>query len=241
MAAPNTGGQLRTKIADMQVGDYIHVRHHYNSSNKIHLFEYWGNPAIANLSEIPVNGRDKTASQYVAKAYFIKADKGLLICDRIVTNTISWDELNSSDYIEGKTLEIKIDSINFANGGGYSNFNQAGIIRSLGGGNSYATADGKSSTTDTGNGAWPIDNEWDTYIVKKDYGTGAGRDDIWHWKQGVRTLTQDTHVSASANRTFRGTSNTTTGLITETGAVGSSSAQALNGFRPVFEYQEVTP
>lgn len=239
MATPNTGGQLRTKIADMQVGDYIQVRHHYNSSNKIHLFEYWGNPAIATLSEMPVTGRDKTASQYVAKAYFIKVDKGLLICDRIVTNTISWDELNSSDYIEGKTLEIKIDSINFVNGGGYSYFNQTGIIRSLGGGNkrmdTYAMT------------ALPADNEFDVYLKQSNLNGMITPNDpaVWHhdaaftWTQDTPDFKGDSSLSSATagSRVLRHLNNGGASMS----HASSSLARSDIGFRPVFEYQEVTP
>lgn len=222
MAAPNTGGSLKTSIQDMQVGDYIKVEFHFNSPYSF-IRDYQG-----SVNEIPVTGNDDlmtgSSSRYDF-AYMIKADKGLLISDRVIANNVSWDTLNNEGAIQGNKL--------FTLGG------VTGIIRSLGGGNSYATADGKSSATDTGNGAWPVDNEWDTYLVNKDYGTGAGRDDVWHWSH-LRTWIQETRnpsLGASTGRIGRGLST-----VKDLNATILSSASGTSiGFRPVFEYQEVTP
>lgn len=211
-----TGGVLRTKIADMQVGDYIKCSVLINGNVKITL-------STVNTAEMSVAGNPFT-SGVNGHFYFIKADKGLLIADRVCVNTIAWDKLNSFDYIQGAPQVL---------------FDVNGIIRSLGGGNSYASATGTSSTTDAGLGAWPVDNEWDEYIVRKDYGTGAGRDDVWHYKN-ILTWAQDTiqiSITAATYRVTRGYTNPHTFAQNRI----SSTSESSVGFRPVFQYSEVTP
>lgn len=215
MAAPNTGGQLKSKITDMKVGDYIKARYNNMAAGYAGAVDSVGTSTRPEAGFLGAATNDYTF-------YFIKVDKGLLVADRVLQHSISWDELNKSDYIQGKNVNV-IDGI------------MSGIIRSLGGGNSYASATGTSSTTDTGNGAWPIDNEWDRYIVKKDYGTGAGRDDVWHWN-AIYTFTQDTlmvGVGVNTARMLRG--KTSNKYLAST---ASSSLDANRGFRPVFQYQE---
>lgn len=223
MPVPNTGGVLRTTLASMQVGDYVKVSINGSSMG---LSNYINEVGTSTKAEIPLTGgSDNTTA--TGSAYLIKVDKGLLICDRIVRNSISWDILNSSDLIQGMAFTLD---------------GKTGTLRSLGGGNSYASATGTSQTTDASLGAWPIDNEWDTYIVKKDYGTGAGRDDVWHWS-GVRTWTQETVISSvvaggitgdSSGRTSRG--NESSNKLMRS---GSAAANTSTGFRPVFEWNEV--
>lgn len=224
MPVPNTGGQLRTSLAEMQVGDYI--------ACKINNGFIVNNTAVSgsfyslgddNQTELPLTGISSTAAGN-GKFYFIKSDKGLLIADRVCLHTISWDIMNSKDIIEGVPATL----------GGI-----LGVIRSLGGGNSYADANGNSSTTDAGLGAWPIDNEWDTYIVKKDYGTGAGSDNVWHY--GTGTLTQETpppQVGVNTKRVRRGASGDEKFIYP---LLDKSSTPSTTGFRPVFQYEEVTP
>lgn len=222
MPVPSTGGQLRTKIQDMQVGDYIKI--HYKSSYTYGIGD-GGKP------ECPVTGvalnQGGAGGHLNYHFYGIKVDKGLIIADRVWYHSVSWDTLNSIDQVQG--AKATLDGMDIT-------------IRSLGGGNSYADADGKSSTTDKGLGAWPVDNEWDEYIVRKDYGgDGPGDDSIWHWKTAVTTWTQETPVVGlwgSNNRINRGNRNTS--IKHFTGAT-SSSATTSRGFRPVFEYQEADP
>jgi hypothetical protein len=93
MPVPATTGQLRTKLSDMQIGDYI-ACNYVASSNAVGTFSGLG---TASGSEIPVSG----ASAPNGIFYFIKVDKGLLIADRVVQNSISWDALNLGKVIQG--------------------------------------------------------------------------------------------------------------------------------------------
>lgn len=87
---PMTTGQLRSNIADMGVGDYIPIN--YNSATATYSFGTGG------FIESPFIGMSNATSRYL---YMVKVDKGLLIGDRILTNTISWDALNAAGYIQG--------------------------------------------------------------------------------------------------------------------------------------------
>lgn len=223
MPVPNTGGQLRTSIAEMQVGDYIVCEFYIDAGWDVGSMRKLG---TSTAIECPLVGISNTTQQTVS-FYLIKVDKGLLIADRVVRHSVSWDNLNKWDCIQGAPKAQFSDNT----------FN--GIVRSLGGGNSYAKDGGKSSTTDAELGAWPVDNEWDTYIVKKDYGTGAGRDDVWH--SNIVSFSQETPVNGlnsvgtNSTRVGRGYLGAIKGIYVK----ASSYAGSDWGFRPVFEYQEV--
>lgn len=216
MPIPATSGVLRTKIADMKVGDYAKVT---VDGTALGLSNYLRDFGTSTQTEIPLAGHSSNA---IGSAYFVKVDKGLLVCDRVVRNTIAWDILNSSKLIQGMT--ITLDGI-------------SGIIRSLTGGVAYADANGNSSTTDQSKGAFPTSNEWDRYIVNStlDGKITAGDDNVWHWS-GINTWCQDTpsvSIIASTNRTWRG--NT---ALNRYSYQVSSTSNTAHGFRPVFEYKE---
>lgn len=229
MPEPNTGGNLRTSIAEMEVGDYIKC--HANTSDAPPTLYGFGEDK--SFAEMPVTGAN--SGNYFF--YFVLVEKhevgGLLIADRVIRHSISWDVLNSSEYIEGKNYQWPTE---------FAVPDKTGILRSLGGGNSYADANGNSSKTDAGLGAWPTDNEWDTYIVKKDYGTGAGRDDVWHWN-GVGSWVQETPINGIAGNSSNAGSRWSKGWTVHHsgGSNGSAEYRSNLGFRPCFEYEEVTP
>lgn len=121
-------------------------------------------------------------------------------------------------------------------------FESAGIIRSLTGGVAYADANGNSSTTDKGNGAFPVNNEWDKYIVNfpsDKIQDGKTLDDIFHIN-GVATWCQDTPSiimpsSQATARVARGHTN-----IDGFGYnVSNIAIEPLSCFRPVLQYKEV--
>lgn len=115
-------------------------------------------------------------------------------------------------------------------------FETTGTIRSLTGGVAYADASGNKSLSDQNKGAWPTNNEWDTYIVNFPPSliqSGRSLDDVFH-NSGVITLTQDTPVNglgSSTKRVARGNNGMATGLF-----IPESNSANTNGFRPAFEY-----
>ena len=125
-------------------------------------------------------------------------------------------------------------------------------VRSISGGVAYADANGQKSLTDRNLGAWPINNEWDTYIANSDLDgkITPGDDNIWH-RDYVFSLCKETNLTA----TYVNYQNATTGFNnthricrgydkrTENGwrgftCVVSLTAFSFAGFRPVLEYVE---
>lgn len=96
MGVPATNGQEKSNLADMQIGDYIACE--YTASS--YVCGNFANLGNAIKNEIPI-GASATPD---GKFYFIKADTGLLIADRVVQHGISWDTLNKSGFIEGKVI-----------------------------------------------------------------------------------------------------------------------------------------
>lgn len=91
MPAPATTGTLKTRVSDMEIGDYIPVC--YQPIQKIFL--YMGDDS---RTEIPVTG---VGDYTVGKMYLIKVAPGLLISDRVYKHSISWDQLNADKHIQG--------------------------------------------------------------------------------------------------------------------------------------------
>jgi len=221
MPVPATTGKLRTKIEDMQIGDYI-VCDYTASSGIAGTFSNFGG---TEGTEIPVTGSVTPNGTF----YFIIVAKsnngGLLVADRVIQHSISWDKLNSNKLIQGKPETL----------GGVS-----GIIRSLTGGVAYADVNGNKSTTDQGTGlTFPTINEFDKYILGFDQTkiqSGKTLADVFH-HDVIKTWTQDTpiiSIAASTNRVARGGTTGTNNFS----YLSSSTANTTVGFRPVFEYQE---
>lgn len=232
MPTPATTGQLRVNIADMQIGDYIVCK--YNaSSGAVGTFSELG---TSTATEIPITGTATPNGTF----YFVKVAKGLLVADRVVQVSISWDTLNAGKYIEGKTMTLGTTS---------------GILRSLTGGVAYADQYGNKSLTDQGYGGWSTSNEWDRFIVgfpQELIQNEKTLNDVFHWN-GVATWCQDTPINglphhggsisgASNHRIWRGYPSGATGTVRQSvnyGNFSTSNVSATNiGFRPIFEYVE---
>lgn len=214
MPVPATTGKLKAFIQDMQIGDYI-----------IGSFKSgvgWQIGDTQGTSEIPVTGTP--ASSPNGYFYYIKVSKGLLIADRVVHHSVSWDSLNSnSKAIQG--FPIVQNGVN-------------GIIRSLTGGVAYADSSGNKSTTDLGYGAFPVNNEWDKFIVnfpQELIQSGKTLDDVFHYGSAY-TWIQDTPINVlntSDKRIIRGYVKSN-----HFGIDASATSSTIIGFRPVFEYIE---
>jgi hypothetical protein len=79
----------------MSIGDCIPFRYKASTSGVVGNIAELG---TCTATEIPVIG----SATPNGLAYFIKADKGLLIADRVVQHSIAWNTLNKAGYIEGK-------------------------------------------------------------------------------------------------------------------------------------------
>ncbi len=167
MPVPATTGQLKSKISDMQIGDYVKCWYSFHktsgslSDSPAGILVGLGTDTFSTAGEKPVTGESTTNSSTFF--YFVKVAKGLLIADRVCQHSISWDVLNAGKVIQGKPYSFSTSS-NISQGCASSE-NISGTLRSLMGGVAYADDSGSMSTTDKEIGAWPVNNEWDKYIV----------------------------------------------------------------------------
>ncbi len=169
----------------------------------------------------------------------IKVGKGLLIADRVIAHTISWESVNSTGWIEGIPTVL---------------YNTEGIIRSLTGGCAYADENENLSLTDKDFGAFPTNNEWDKYIVnfpQELIQEGKTLDDVFHFDRGIdpnmpNTWCQDTPVNGflratdnlSANSSHRISRVKLPSLPSGVNMAISSHSSSAFGFRPVFQYKD---
>jgi hypothetical protein len=366
MSSP-AGLAIKNNINDMNIGDCIPFRYTATTSGAVGYFSELG---TCTATEIPVSG----SATPNGLAYFIKVDKGLYICDRIVQHSIAWDTLNKTGYIEGKQLygntiipqgitkdnnqgyiltadnirenneisygpykmfngsdwqfnsgsssiqanlfielpiEQAIYGLTFRNGnytyaisyklygsrdnisfdtlisngsvakggtalrgtnqnaikykyikffatfnygGAISAFNifckPLGFIRSISGGNAYLGTDNKYSLTNQSLGGYPVNNEWDKYIVNSNLNgkITPGDNNIWHWDNltslmkdipinGIKDITGGNTTTTNSYRIIRGYKDQY-GSLNRVNIVLSGSVYADTGFRPVLQYIE---
>ena len=100
MPIPVTLGSCKTNHLDMAIGDYIAFK--YNATaGTAGTFPEFGVPlSTAQANEIPVAG-SAAPNGY---AYALKVAPGLLVSERVVQHSISWDVLNAAKFIQGCTL-----------------------------------------------------------------------------------------------------------------------------------------
>lgn len=227
MTTPATTGKLCNTLDEMDIGDYIEVDYQRN----LDLYA----DHITETIEMPLSG---TGSGETRRFFFymIKVDKGLLVADRVTTNSATWDAFNGLKWIQGTPLKL---------------YGVDGILRSLTGGVAYADENGNRSMTNLNKGCFPTNNEWDKYIINfpiSKIQSGKSLEDIWHYFD-IYTWTQDTASngiyisssgtsSATVNSTFR-TMRGKSGIWGDFGIRQSSNSGSDAGLRPVFEWREV--
>ena len=127
-------------------------------------------------------------------------DKTLLICDRVILVSVSWDDLNGQGYVTGKT--ITIDGTKYK-------------CRLLTGGSNRRNNDWYAGGT-------PTNNEWDRFITREEVITGlpapvssdldtnlnttdhsSTHNQLWHWV-GVYSWCQETWAENASSRAVRG-------------------------------------
>ena len=127
-------------------------------------------------------------------------DKTLLICDRVILVSVSWDDLNGQGYVTGKTITI--------DGAKYK-------CRLLTGGSNRRNNDWYAGGT-------PTNNEWDRFITREEVITGlpapvssdldtnlnttdhnSPHNQLWHWT-GVYSWCQETWAENASFRAVRG-------------------------------------
>lgn len=159
-------------------------------------------------------------------------DKTLLICDRVILVSVSWDDLNGQGYVTGKT--ITIDGTKYK-------------CRLLAGGSNRRNNDWYAGGT-------PTNNEWDRFITREEVITGlpapvssdldtnlnttdhnSAHNQLWHWV-GVYSWCQETWAENASYRAFRGYYSARFWDYRT-----ATSQFALVGFRPVLEVLNTDP
>ena len=159
-------------------------------------------------------------------------DKTLLICDRVILVSVSWDDLNGQGYVTGKT--ITIDGTKYK-------------CRLLTGGSNRRNNDWYAGGT-------PTNNEWDRFITREEVITGlpapvssdldtnlnttdhnSTHNQLWHWV-GVYSWCQETWAENASTRASRGCDSA---RYWDTGSSGYRSV--IVGFRPVLEVLNTDP
>ena len=159
-------------------------------------------------------------------------DKTLLICDRVILVSVSWDDLNGQGYVTGKT--ITIDGTKYK-------------CRLLTGGSNRRNNDWYAGGT-------PTNNEWDRFITREEVITGlpapvssdldtnlnttdhnSTHNQLWHWV-GVYSWCQETWAENASFRANRGY------ISARYWDHYSSGCRYVNvGFRPVLEVLNTDP
>ena len=159
-------------------------------------------------------------------------DKTLLICDRVILVSVSWDDLNGQGYVTGKT--ITIDGTKYK-------------CRLLTGGSNRRNNDWYAGGT-------PTNNEWDRFITREEVITGlpapvssdldtnlnttdhnSTHNQLWHWV-GVYSWCQETWAENASYRAPRGCPSA------RLWNYYSSGGRYVNvGFRPVLEVLNTDP
>ena len=159
-------------------------------------------------------------------------DKTLLICDRVILVSVSWDDLNGQGYVTGKT--ITIDGTKYK-------------CRLLTGGSNRRNNDWYAGGT-------PTNNEWDRFITREEVITGlpapvssdldtnlnttdhnSAHNQLWHWV-GVYSWCQETWAENASSRARRGYGSARIWYY-----FSATSQDANVGFRPVLEVLNTDP
>ncbi|ALA47863.1 hypothetical protein ABE137_12770 [Brevibacillus laterosporus] len=225
MTRPNTKGVLREHIYEMEIGDYFAMQtgeaDFSGSNTDIHRLDWqaWGKDVWKE--EIPtLPNQGYTTSNGVF--YFIKVDDGLLIADRNIKNSMSHYHLRTSEnnYIQGRLMTI--DGV-------------AGIMRVPTGGIAWADERGNIAYVPPKkmSGGYPLDNEWDKYIVKSNLGGKVVPNDSTVWNHLTHeTITQQLKCRGTTQYILRGGSGT--GLNLNFRDLSANPWEA--SFRPVFDF-----
>ena len=159
-------------------------------------------------------------------------DKTLLICDRVILVSVSWDDLNGQGYVTGKT--ITIDGTKYK-------------CRLLTGGSNRRNNDWYAGGT-------PTNNEWDRFITREEVITGlpapvssdldtnlnttdhnSTHNQLWHWV-GVYSWCQETWAENASYRAYRGYYSARYWYNNSSGY-----RDVFVGFRPVLEVLNTDP
>lgn len=191
-------------------------------------------PAMSGSMANYVIGNTPSSEAQKLKWHKIKdGSKTLLICDRNILASVSWDDLNGQSLVTGKTITID---------------GQQYKCRLLTGGNNYR------SGSDAYSGGSPATNEWDRFITREEVITGlpapvssdldsninetdrvSAHNQFWNWGY-FYSWCQETYTGNTSNRSFRGY-----GSARYYDYGPSSFRLVICGWRPVLEVLNTAP
>lgn len=101
MAEPVTYGKLQTNVSDMIIGDYIAARYTTEALATPGSFSELGTVDVDNTplwhkTNNPTNG----------VVYFIKIAPGILMCNSLVIQSITFNNINAANLISGNVVTI---------------------------------------------------------------------------------------------------------------------------------------
>ncbi|QOS97885.1 DNRLRE domain-containing protein [Brevibacterium sp. JNUCC-42] len=183
-----------------------------------------------NISNWNIGDTDTSEANQLYWHKIIDGSKTILICDRVILTTISWNDLNGDNRVLGKTISI--------DGKQYK-------LRLL-----TCGYDRRSDMT----GGYPENNEWDRYILNDDSISGLPKPEnsdkdhtinstdkyskhnqFWNWF-GINTLGQETYINHKEGRAIRGY-----GRAPEWSTASDVTVVSHTGWRPVLEVLNQPP
>ncbi|MBP1906677.1 hypothetical protein J2Z32_003341 [Paenibacillus turicensis] len=168
-----------TDIKDIEIGKRIRCHYQATTANTVGTFSGLGQET---LDFIPVTSSNVPNGDFNWICVDEYNKKKILIADRNIQHSISWDTLNSDGIASGSGLPVNwIDNSRY----------KTAIRLPTGGINSSDK-----------------DNEWDKYIVSSTLNGSivAGDNNVWNWS-GKWSLTSTTTPASSSNRVVRGYNN----------------------------------
>ena len=196
---------LNNNLKTLKIGDYFWCKYTAPTTGQVGTFS-----DIATKTDAEATPVIPVASSATPTGYFkyIVVDfdhlgRVMLIADRNIQHSISWDTLNTSGIASGSGLPTLFDKPN----------NFLFTTRLLTGG---------TVSTDK-------DNEWDNYIVSSTLGGNitSGDNAVWNWS-GIYSWTSTVVSGTPANRVYRGSISSAYFANTV-----STNSGATLGFRPV--------
>ncbi|WP_147304279.1 DNRLRE domain-containing protein [Brevibacillus sp. VP] len=183
-----------------------------------------------DISNWNIGDTDTSEANQLYWHKIIEGSKTILICDRVILTSISWNDLNGGNRVFGK--KITIDGKTYK-------------LRLL--------TCGYDRRTDF-SGGYPQNNEWDRYILNDDSISGLPKPEssdrdhtfnstdkyskhnqFWNWF-GIYTLGQETYINHKENRAVRGY-----GRAPDWSTAADVTIVSHMGWRPVLEVLNQPP
>ncbi|MFF2889475.1 hypothetical protein [Paenibacillus sp. NPDC057967] len=96
---PQTGGSLKSTVAEMKVGDFIRCGYRATGANTAGTFYRLGSEDIE--TELPILPSNVPYGFF----YFVKVDEGILVADRPIQYGVTWLTLNAAKLVHGTLLK----------------------------------------------------------------------------------------------------------------------------------------